>query len=305
MKKTIYILSAAVLVSIWSCTSVNSKDEDNSSGIKNSIGDQPPEPIDNVSQEIYEELVSDIPSPLEISALIKASGANFNDDFLNPTENSENYLTKKVQAINLGIYGGDLGYINMYDEFTASIVYLETIKEQANDLKVGHFFDFATLQKLATHGRNMDSLLYISTSGLEKMNIYLRDRKRGDLSALIVTGGWIEVLYICTQVARKHGSPELLERIGEQKIVIDQLLILLNMYKNDPYFNRLITDFTRLKETFDKVKIVYSNSEPTTQEIDGMLVVIDNSSSMVEIDSLVLEEIISTTASIRNRLIKG
>ncbi len=257
----------------------------------------------DISPDAIEDVINAIPSPLEISSMIRESGADYSEEMLNPTENVDKYITNKRKAFNLGIYGADLGYINIYDQTSSSIVYLETVKEIADDLKIGHFFDFNTLKRLAANSANIDSLLYISTSGLEKMNQYLRQQNRGDLSVLIVTGGWLEATYIASQVFKESQNADLAERLGEQKITLDELIILLNVYKSDPYFKGLLADFEKLKEIYDQVAIKYDYKEPTTEERDGMLVIVDNTTSTIDITDEQLATITDQVANIRTKLV--
>jgi len=303
MKKIIsFVLLLSILFSFNQCAS------DSDSPDKDASDQQTPSRTQvEISPQVLEKVINAIPSPLEISSLIQQMGAIYAEEMLNSTSNADNYITNNEKAINLGIYGADLGYMHIYDKTANSLVYLETIKRLADDLKIGQFFDFQTLKRLVTHSKNVDSLLYISTSNLDKMNDHLRKQKRGDLSVLIVIGGWLEALHIATQVLREnYDENELLaERIGEQKITLDELLVLLNFYKSDPFFESLLTDFNDLKASFDQVTITYNYEEPTTKEEDGMLVVEDNSSTSIEISQENLNSITEKTQSIRNKLINS
>ena len=60
-----------------------------------------------VSEEMLSEIIQGIPSPVEIVALIKGSGAEYSEDVLNPTDNLEKYTTNYQHAFNLGVYGAD------------------------------------------------------------------------------------------------------------------------------------------------------------------------------------------------------
>ncbi|MFN7690355.1 MAG: hypothetical protein ACK5QU_04665, partial [Bacteroidota bacterium] len=50
-----------------------------------------------------------IPSPLQTSILLKTSGANYSKDLLNVTSKLPSYSTEYKKALNLGVYGADLG----------------------------------------------------------------------------------------------------------------------------------------------------------------------------------------------------
>ena len=61
--------------------------------------------------------------------------------------------------------------------------------------------------------------------------------------------------------------------------------------------------FTDLKSLYNQVNIVYKYAEPETKEVDGMLVIVDNSTSEVEISQELLDAIVVEVKKVRNDLI--
>jgi len=257
-----------------------------------------------VSDEAMSNIVQNISSPVEMAALIKALGVPFSNRYLASTDEVDNYNTNFKQALSLGIYGADLGYLNMYNKTTTVIDYLSSIKKLSDALKVGQFFDFTTLKRLATNNTNLDSLMYISVHSFNQMDKYLRENNRSSLSTLIVAGVWIEGLYLATQVAKDAPSHDLAERIGEQKIILNDLMIILNNYNRDPQFAKLIGKFQTIKDLYNDVKITYTKGEPEAVEKDGMLMIIQNDKSIVHITDEQLKAIIQQTEKIRNELLE-
>lgn len=254
-----------------------------------------------ISPEVMEGIILSIPSPVEMSAVIKSSGADYNSQILNSTDNVDKYTTNYKKAFNMGVYGGDLGYINIYEKTYSALNYLSVIKKLADDLKVGQFFDFEMLKRLATNSQNIDSVLYISTSGFNNMDKYLREKKRGNLSVLIVAGAWMEGLYVSTQVIKQKNSKEIIDRIGEQKIVLDNLLLIISAYKADPYFASLLKDYEDIKKEFDKVSITYEYHEPESKEVNGQLVIVDNSRTIVNITDKNVQDITAAVENVRTK----
>ncbi|MBI4947908.1 MAG: hypothetical protein HY840_16075 [Bacteroidetes bacterium] len=235
----------------------------------------------NVSEKTITNLIQSIPSPIEMASIIKGSGAEFNEKILNPSENYKKYGTSMDKAINIGIYSADLGYINIYEKSLSSIDYLHSIKSLSNDIQVGQFFDFETLNKLASNSKNMDSVLFISTSCFNKMDRFLREHKRNELSILIITGAWVEGLYITSEIAKNNKTNDLIENIGSQKINIENLNVILDLYKGNPYFKNLGEHFSELKKVYDGITITYEYKEPITKEVNGELVIEDNTTSKI------------------------
>jgi len=257
-----------------------------------------------VSEEAMEGIISNISSPVEMSALIKNSGVQFNYKYLSPADNIDNYNTAFKQALNLGVLGADLGYLNMYNETGSVISYITSIKSISDELQIGQFFDFNTLKKLATNSDNLDSLMYISVSSFDQMDIYLRENNRSDISALIVTGVWLEGIFLATQVIKDSPIPEIKERIGEQKIILNDLMLILKNFKKDKKFFELIEKIEYIKEQYKDVTITYEVGEPEMVEVDGILTIIQNEKSIVNITDEQLQNISNAVAEVRVFVIK-
>lgn len=258
--------------------------------------------VKKISDKAIVDIIRSIPSPIEISMLIKESGGEYNAAMLNPTDNRANYNTSYKRALNLGIYGTDLGYINIYEKSKDALVYLDAIKNMADDLNIGQFYDFATIRRLAVNKNNVDSLLYITTSNFEKINEFLHKEKRSDQSVLLLTGGWLEAVYISCKVAEKTKNKDLCEKIGEQKIVLDQLLLLLSNFNSNESIHALNKQLMELHTLFSKVEITYTYKESTMKEVNGVLVIEDESESKVNITDAQVIAITNAIEAIRNKI---
>lgn len=257
-----------------------------------------------ISEEIIDNLIQSIPSPIEMTTLIKESGGDFNSQFISKTKNLSRFRTKYDKAINMGIYVSDLGYINIYEKTMYSIDYLDAIRTLADDLKIGQFFDFKTLRRLSKNSDNVDSLIFISTTNFNKMDKFLREQKRSELSVLMITGAWLEGLHIACQVAKVTPNSEIYERIGEQKMNIDNLALMLQAFQGRSYFERLAEQLNELKEIYKGVTISYEYGDPVMEEVDGQLVIVDNTTSVVDITSDQVSEITLLIENIRKEITK-
>jgi len=237
-----------------------------------------------ISEEVIADIIQQVPSPLEISYLLKDAGTQYDFNILNGPSNVSNYNSNFDKALNLGIYGTDLGYANIYEENQDALLYLNSIKGLANDLSIGQFFDFGTIARLATNSKNLDSLLLITTQNFNDINSYLQGNQRSNLSVLILTGGWLEALHITCQVAEKNPNNEkLIEKIGEQKIILDNIKLMLEFYTADPNIADLHKRILELEKAFAEIEIIYTYAEPTMEEVNGILVVKDNSTTTINI----------------------
>ncbi len=296
IKKVIYILFA--IIAIASCKSGGEKADslvlDDSDLVQGEL---------EVSGEVMQDIIQSVSSPVEMAALVKGLGVEFSNKYLAPTDGVDELTTSFQKAFNLGIYGADLGYLNMYNKTANVIDYISAIKTLADGIRVGQFFDFTTLKRLAQSSQNLDSLMYLSVHSFNQMDQYLRDNNRSNLSALMVIGVWVEGQYLATQVVKEAPHPDLAERIGEQKIILEKLILIVKNFAENKQFKDLLNELNKIYELYKDIEITIIPGEPEPKEENGMLVFIQNEKSVVKITDEQLESIINTTKEVRNRLI--
>ena len=94
------------------------------------------------------------------------------------------------------------------------------------------------------------------------------------------------------------------DRIGEQKIILNDLLLLVSPYCNrDPEFTSLCKNLQDIKDKYRDIRITYTQGDPISTEKEGGLVITQTETSVVEMSKEQLEGIIEITKNIRNRLI--
>lgn len=253
-----------------------------------------------ISSETMNEIIQNIASPIEVAALISSLNIPFSTSYLADPDNLSTNTTSFEMAISLGALSADLGYLNMYEKTGTAVNYLSSINRLADALQIGQFFDFATIKRLATTSSDLDSLMFISVNSFNNMDDYLRETNRSNLSALMIAGVWMEGLYLATQVAVEITNEDLNTMIGEQKLILNDLLLILNNYKNEQVIADYINDLEIIKSIYDDVKITYEVGEPQTMEKDGMLIVVQRETSHVMMSDETLQKIIDVTKQIRN-----
>ncbi|GAA0890391.1 hypothetical protein GCM10009122_00690 [Fulvivirga kasyanovii] len=258
-----------------------------------------------ISEEVISSIIQQIPSPLEISVLLRESGTKYDKSLLNSPDNISKYNSNYRKALNLGIYGTDLGYTNIYEQNQDGLDYMTAIKELADGLSIGQFFDIETIGRLATNSKNLDSLLLITTQNFNSINHYLQEQNRANLSVLLLTGGWLEAMHITCQVSAKDPSnKELQEKIGEQKIILENIVLLLSFYQEvDKNMASLLEDMQKLQEQYESIKIIKTYKESTFEIVDGVMVIKDNSSSEIQITQENVNNIKDVVNSIRKKVI--
>ncbi len=243
-----------------------------------------------------------IPSPVQTAALIQKTGAPYNKEILNDPKAFSRYSTKFQKAVNLGVYGADLGYITMYEQTQDGIMYIKAAEKIGEELGVTSAFSPELIKRFEANLGNRDSLLVLVSEAYKASDAFLKDNEREDVGGLIIAGGWLESLYFAASVYESTKNEEIKRRIGEQKTTLESIIKLLQRYSSNPDIEEFVSELTDLYYLYENVEITYEYVEPTHQP-DKHLTII-NSKSNVSVDDETLVEIIEKVKEIRNYLIE-
>ncbi|PCJ00620.1 MAG: hypothetical protein COB15_02280 [Flavobacteriales bacterium] len=241
-----------------------------------------------------------IPSPLETASIFQDAGAGYNVGITNPVENVSNYATNVQMALNLGVYGADLSYANVFDQSQESMFYMNCTKKMADGLGITSAFDAITMERMEENMNNRDSLMTIINDAFWIADAHLKENGQDYLSALIITGGWIEGLYLGTKALNTEAPDDkLMQRIADQKYSLNNLTELLKSYNN--------AEVNELVKKLQEVQIAYNKIEETDAETtvsnDGGVATIGGGSTLTYQPETIVE-ITSTIEKIRNEIIQ-
>ena len=186
--------------------------------------------------------VFSIPSPIQTAYLIKGAGVTYNKDILNVPSKVTGYSTNFKKAVNLGIYGADLGYVTLYDQTQDAISFLTAVKTLGDDLGVSSAFDMELVERFEKNIGNQDSVLSLVSEAYKSSDKYLKNNDQNHIGALVLAGGWVESLYFTTNSAEMTSNKEIINRVGEQKNTVYNLIKLLTPYYDQPEFSTLVDD---------------------------------------------------------------
>ena len=262
--------------------------------------------IEKVQQDIEQagKIFNALPSPLESAMLIKSAGAPFDRKFLNPVGNSKLYTTSRSLALNLGIYTCDLSFASLYDQTQLIIDYLNAAKKMADGLGILDFIDEEALENLEENINNKEVIMEIISETFLNSNSYLADNDQSAVATIVLVGGWIEGLYIATQLVDmdEFNGNKLVSTIIDQKLSIDILLNLLDGSKGNPSVDEMIVQFQGLKTIFDKIKIT---ATPIKTEVDkNTNVTILKSQVSTDMSVEIFRELTNYVADIRGSYVK-
>jgi hypothetical protein len=278
----------------------------NNSG--NNNGDEDKTGLDQVDNNEHSKKVRkifyNVPSPIEMASLIQRSGAQYHPNILNESNNYSNYVTLGKQALNLGVYGTDLSYVRLFDQISLSIKYLQSIKYICDELNIPEAQGSLALSRLEENIENRDSILQIISETYSAADTYLKENGRGNTATMIILGGWVEALYIATNIFKPEGDlskNEIAIRIAEQKYSLNNLIELVKSYPGDKDLQMFLDPLTNLQKAYDKVNIEYTKGDVVTDKNTKTTTI--NSNAVVSITKENINEIKKIILEIRTGIV--
>ena len=208
-----------------------------------------------------------VPTPNELFTLFNDVEVIFDVNLLNPTSNADIYSTNKNKALSFGVYSADLAFAANFGEATESLKYFSVIKNIGDELNVNNAFDQLVFDRIEQNiqGNNNDSLFNLSNETYYNAYSYLKDNDRGATLSLIVVGGWVESLYILTNLVDFEAQNGLLSRIADQRLTLENLYGFMSEYQNNSDVSEMME---ALKPIEDVLMNLESNESAIATEVD-------------------------------------
>lgn len=214
---------------------------------------------DVLSLEILHDIIKAIPSPLELSFLLNGLGVKYEKSTLNYIDTVGRQDADFRNALFLGAYQTAFGQASIYEKTPDVLAHLDAIQKIADRLQAGKYMDAEVIKKVAKTN-NLDSLLTVASGYFNVLNDFFLGENRKEISFLILTGSWIENMYLLCNVYQRQPSEILKNRMGEQKLILEQLILLLSFSAKEPFIQNLITDLKKLEKLYEEVKLTYHST---------------------------------------------
>ena len=206
----------------------------------------------NAKNEIFYGLLT----PTEITTIFSRLGIHYEKAALNPTSNDDLYTSNSTASINLGIYGVDFGYVKMFSISQQMIDYILTVKNLSNKLGIPDKFLIDPIKKLENDMSSPDTIMALVNKSYTDIENHLRKEGRESTAGLMLMGGWVEAMYLTTQLLYNAEKPdtEVVQKIAQQKYTLTSLLSFMKNYYDDPvvvFYTKKLIFLKRYFDTFD------------------------------------------------------
>jgi hypothetical protein len=243
-----------------------------------------------------------VPTPNELFEIIKIQGGEQRPGLVNTLDNRPNYVDLKAKSLNFGVYSADLAYMSCFGIGTEFLMYFKAIEEMGEELGISGAFDEELMERIENNEGDSDTLFAISNETYYDSYLYLEENGKGVELCLIMAGGYIESLYIiCNLVDKfKEGDP-IIEKIGDQKLVLENLLDFILQYSDDQMVSEVMDDLITLSDVFE-TSMEFEESGTTIDKTENKLVLSGGGSYKMTKNSL--EKITAKAEELRANIIK-
>jgi hypothetical protein len=248
----------------------------------------------NKLREIYYGLLT----PVEVVNIFERLGIHYNDTIILPPENRDLYMSSYKAAMNLGVYGVDMGYVKLFGINRQTLSYFNTIETLSERLNMPDTFLADAIRSLDAGISHPDSVTMLMNDAYAKIDRHLRQEGSEGTLGLMLMGGWIEAMYLATQLAYDPANPDpqVVGKIAEQKYSLISLLSFMKNYYSDPMVVFYTKKLKYLNRWFNTFEIYY---QPGDVNVDTLRQVITTSGSEMTVTVGTLNEIRDYVAKLR------
>jgi len=255
------IFTAFVIISFTSCQGGKQKKAATGSEIEKEA----------VKSEV-KKVVYPLPTSFEVTEMLNRIEAAYIFSLCNPPENIDNNITEKEKALALGVYGADLSYSSTYNQKQRILEYMNVSKKLLEELDIAAAVDANIIEEIENAENDKDKLVDIITNSFYSTYMYLHNNDREPVSLLIMTGSWVEALYIATHISDEtFDNKEMVTIIMNQKEHLTKLMSLLKTYKDNPAVSEVIEVLSPLADIYtgiDEGSITKKQMKEVAKEIE-------------------------------------
>jgi hypothetical protein len=246
---------------------------------------------------------ANIPNPVQMALSILNAKAPYNSELLNSVKSADAYTTSFQQAINLGIYQADLGYLIANHQTQDALKYFEAVKMLGDRLGIFGSMEGNMMERAEKNLDSRDSLFAILSDAFKHADNYLNENAMLESADLIVAGGWLESTYLVTQILKTYDSGPLRKRVGDDKLILPELLASIAQHKDSKDHIALAAQLTELNTIYGEIKIKHIDKAAEQDDVKKTVKI--NSGTKVRYTPATLQKITDKVASIRKMYIQG
>lgn len=302
LTKTI-TLSLIISFTIAACVSKENKRKSEAEAKVEATSEQ----IEESEVEQIKKIFFSLPSPIELTYLFKKEGINYQADKLHSIAARNNYNLTTKKALNLGVYGADLSYAGLFGQHEDAIEYYTTCQILAEEIGIGQTFKKEFISRIEQNANNRDTLMQVISDFFLDNDAYLKDHRQQFISTYVLLGGWIEGMYLGTQMpVSESDSAGVRIIIAGQKHSLENLNKLLYKLDDSEDINYLKEKMSTLEGYFSEIDYSQPDDYKKGAQVikENGKIILNTGSENPTIEAKTFNQIKNLVEEIRNSIIE-
>lgn len=210
------------------------------------------------------KVISDLPPPSIVPNTLMKLGTEYDPDLVNSIDKIEEYQTDEDKsALNLGVYATDVGYQVAYQQVEESLSHMEALQRLAETVGVSTAFDISLMENYEQSMNDPDALTKLLNETMLLAEKRLESSDRLAMAALVLTGSFVEGLYLVIKIIDEYEGAGLSEQerneklqplvkiILEQRKPLSDVIELMKDIPDDDAIYGMISELEILKILYD------------------------------------------------------
>jgi DNA-directed RNA polymerase subunit F len=225
--------------------------------------------IDTTYFNMARNVLYALPTPIEVSMLIRNAGVDWHPALLNDPDNASKYLTTQKMALNFGAYLTNLTYSGLFEQPQAVLRYKNAVLQLAEGLGMQSAINANTLQLIEDNINDREMLLRIIADTYASCMAYLNETDRYFLTLTVLAGGWVEGMYIATNSINEN---LFINERNFRQLVIDLIFTfemiwgVMSDMQDVPGIHEIMSDMSELAKLFDRIDVHTTPNVVTVSE---------------------------------------
>ena len=260
--------------------------------------------MDSTYVNLARKVVYALPTPIEMSLLIKNSGIPWRPALLNDPLNASRYLSSQKMALNFGVYITNLTYAGLFEQAQSVLRYKLAIQQLIEGLGLQSAINTGTMQALEDNINNKDMILQIISDTYAACTTLLDENDRYYLALTILIGGWIESMYIAASTLDENliqNEDRIKQLVIDQILTFEMIWQVMSDFRDVPGIEELMNSLNGLAQLFDRIGI-HQTTGVVSDATDGDISEI-SSFNVIEISSGDFERIKAQILILRHNFV--
>ncbi|MBL4657219.1 MAG: hypothetical protein JKX73_04405 [Flavobacteriales bacterium] len=216
---------------------------------------------DSLGLDSGEATVFLLPAPLQVASSLRLQEVPYNSSLIGDIKENKGNAPEYMNALNLGRNTIDLGYAVVNGDLQLGISYSQNVKSLMNELGINSVVTANIIDRFEANSDNQDSLCQIILEAYGESHKYFQRNEREGMGLLILTGCFVEGLYLASSIENIGSNSQLQSLLGIHKEYLENILLLISFYNDNKEVSSLIAQLEGLEKEFESIELTINEDK--------------------------------------------